>query len=75
MKKEIVLLKSDMGKLVATPSGIWLCKGEDALSVSWEEVIAAQQAGAVDGAWLCANGHPNYNEEARYCLWCDAPRK
>ena len=44
MKQEIVLLKSDMGNLTATASGIWLWKDEDALSVSWEEIIAAQQS-------------------------------
>jgi hypothetical protein len=30
---------------------------------------------AADGSWLCAKGHPNYNQEAAYCLWCDTPRR
>lgn len=25
--------------------------------------------------WLCKNNHRNYNKEARFCLWCDAPRQ
>jgi len=44
MKKDVVLLKSDMGNLVATVSGIWLCKNDEVLSVSWEEINAAQQS-------------------------------
>ena len=40
-EKYIVLLKSDMGNLIATASGIWLCKNDETLNISWEEINAA----------------------------------
>lgn len=69
MKKDVVLLKSDMGNLIATASGIWLCKNDESLNVSWEEIKAAQQSFAPDGAY-CSCKKPSWVHDDGFRFYC-----